>query len=325
MPASASFTAWLHTLPADFYDQLAHALSLHGMACAELLSRPQDELPRQITALTGLDAAQVAQLNTIGSHEQLQALAETPRRLYDLLLVGGLVLDTSLAVPVLTYVRQQMHIDNARLAALKQYCLELSSTFLGALEQQLPATPSLGLHRLQVEEVFARYVAANPPPPPTVATIRFTDPQLQMMRLALLLVHSLPEAGPQPFMRAVAALPPLQPAALEPMISRLAQLQPADALPLTMPELVQLYQAMQVCGISSGMVFVSDVLGTLGLEEALALPRAAAEAAGPAPGSSRQAVGEMVSSFTQWVQQTFPDSPAILAARQQVLALADAL
>ncbi|GAA3922040.1 hypothetical protein [Hymenobacter algoricola] len=320
MSASAPFAAWLHSLPDTFYDQLAHALSLHGMACAELLSRPHDELPRQLTALTGLDAAQVAQLNIIGSQTQLvEALEANPRRLYDLLLVGGLVLDTSLAVPVLAYVRRQMHIDNTQLATLKQYCLELSGTFLGALEQQLPSEPSLGLHRLRVEEVVARYVAANPPPAPTAATIRFTDPQLQMMRLALLLVHSLPEAGAQPFMRAVAALAPLQPAALEPMIARLGQLQPTEAFSLTMPELVQLYQAMQVCG----MVFVSEVLGTLGLEEALPQPTAEAESAAPA--SSRQAVGEMVSSFTQWVQQTFPEAPEIAAARQQVLALADAL
>ncbi|WP_073106804.1 hypothetical protein [Hymenobacter daecheongensis] len=323
MPDSAPLATWLHSLPDDFYDQLAHALSLHGMAAAELLSRPIDELPRQITTLTGLDAAQVARLNTIGSHAQLvQALEENPRQLYDLLLVGGLVLDTSLAVPVLAYVRQQMRIDNAQLAKLKQYCLELSGTFLGALEQHLPAALLTGLHRLRVEEVFARYVAANPPPPPTAATIRFTDPQLQMMRLALLLVHSLPEAGEQPFMRAVAAIEPLRPAALEPMIARLGQLQPAEALLLTLPELVQLYQAMQVCG----MVFVSDVLGTLGLEEALPQPAAEGSAAPPAaPASSRQAVGEMVSSFTHWVQQTFPDAPEIAAARAQVLALADAL
>ncbi|RYU84259.1 hypothetical protein [Hymenobacter persicinus] len=323
MPASASFVAWLHTLPTTFYDQLAHALSLHGMACAELLAHPQQELPQQVMGLTGLDAAQVAQLNTIGSHDQLvAALAENPRRLYDLLLVGGLVLDTSLAAPVLAYVRQQMFIDEAQLVTLKHYCLELSGTFLGALEQQLPAEPSIGLHRLQVEAAFARYVANNPPPAPPVATIRFTDPQLQMMRLALLLVHSLPEAGEQPFMRAVAALEPLQPVALEPMIARLGQLQPAEALPLTMPELVQLYAAMQVCG----MVFVSDVLGTLGLEQALPQPTAEDAATSPAaPASSRQAVGEMVSSFTQWVQQTFPDAPEIAAARTRVLALADAL
>ena len=316
----ASFATWLHTLPDTFYDQLAHALSLHGMAAAELLSRPHDALPRQITELTGLDAAWVAQLNTIGSHAQLvQALEAHPRQVYDLLLVGGLVLDTSLAVPVLAYVRQQMHIDNARLAQLKQYCLELSGTFLGALEQALPAAESPGLHRLRVEEVFARYVAANPPPAPTVATVHFSEPQLQMMRLALLLVHSLPETEPRPFTRGVAAIEGLKPAALEPLIARLGELQATEPLALTMPELVQLYQAMQVCG----MAFVSDVLGTLGLEAALPAPTAADEAA--APGSRRQAVGEMVSSFTQWVQQTFPDAPEIVAARAQVLALADAL
>lgn len=317
-------TDWLETLPADFYDHLAHALSLHGMACAELLSRPQQELPRQLTALTGLNAARVAELNTIGSHAQLLAALRTePRALYDLLLLGRLTLDTNLATPVLAYVQQQMGIEAAQLQALKTYCQELSGAFLNTLEQHLPAEPSLGLHRLRIEEAFSQYTAAHPAPAPPAATIRFNDPQLQMMRLALLLVHSLPDAGDHAFLRAVAGLPSLQPAALEPMIARLGELQPAQELALTLPELVQLYQAMQVCG----MVFVSEVLERLGLEGAF--PVASEEPspqtnASPAP-SHRQAVGEMVSSFTRWVQHTFPEEPALQQARQQVLALADAL
>ena len=203
---------------------------------------------------------------------------------------------------------------------LKMYCQELSGAFLLTLEQQLPAEFSLGLHRLRVEKVFQAYVAAQPIPAPLAATIRFSAAQLQMVRLALLLAHSLPEAGDHAFLRAVAALPDLQPPALEPLITRLAGLGATEELLLSLPELVQLYQAMQVCG----MVFVSEVLERLGLE---GLPPAhSTQEAAPttAPVSShRQAVGEMVSGFTRWVQHTFPEEPALLAARRQVLALAD--
>lgn len=315
---------WLEALPADFYDHLAHALSLHGMACTELLSRPHAGLTQQLQDLTGLTSGKVAELNTISSHAQLlEALRTQPKGLYDLLLLGRLTLDTDLVAPVLAYVQQQMGIGIAQLHSLKTYCQELSGAFLTTLEQHLNAEPSLGLHRLRVEEVFSQYVAAHPKPAPPAATIRFSDPQLQMMRLALLLVHSLPEAGDHPFLRAVAAMPELQPTALEPMIARLGALQPAEEFPLTLPELVQLYQAMQVCG----MVFVSEVLERLGLEGIL--PAATDEAASAptptAPLSHRQAVGEMVSGFTRWVQHTFPNEPALQQARQQVLALADAL
>jgi hypothetical protein len=74
------------------------------------------------------------------------------------------------------------------------------------------------------------------------------------------------------------------------------------------------------------MVFVSDVMSRLGLEEAFpTLPADERAAAGLAPASTRQAVGEMVTGFTYWVQQTFSDNPEIARAREQVLALADTL
>lgn len=314
--------AWLDAIPTDFYDQLAHCLSLHGMACAELLGvLPAPQVAR-LTALTGLDAPRVAELNAIASHAQLLAALRTqPHAFYNLLLLGRLSLETSVAAPVLAYVQHHMSIDAAQLTALKTYCLELSGAFLATLEEHVPATPPLGLHRLQVEEAFSQYVTA--PRAPAAATVRFTEAQLQLMRLALLLVHSLPAAGEHPFLAAVAELPALRPAALEPMIARLGQLQAAEELALALPELVQLYQAMQVCG----MVFVSEVLEKLGLGglfPTLPAEEAAATPAAPAT-SRRQAVGEMVSGFTHWVQHTFPDEPAVQQARRQVLALADAL
>lgn len=322
MPTSSH--DWLHAIPADFYEQLAHCLSLHGMACAELLSCPQDAPLLRLMSLTGLNTLRVAELNTIASHKQLLlALQEQPRALYDLLLLGRLALETTLAAPVLRYVQQQMAVDAARLQELKTYCLELNGAFLALLEEQLPAE-LLGLHRLGVEEAFAQYLAARPDPAPPAATVRFSEPQLQMMRLALLLVHSLPKADEHRFLAAVAGLAALRPAVLEPMIARLSTLEAAEKFPLTMAELVQLYQAMQVCG----MVFVSEVLEKVGLGSVFptvsAEEAAASTPATPEP-SGRQAVGEMVSGFTRWVQHTFPDEPALHQARQQVLALADAL
>ena len=104
----------------------------------------------------------------------------------------------------------------------------------------------------------------------------------------------------------MATLPNLQAEALEPLIAHLGRVQAQEPLALTMPELVQLYQGMQVCG----MVFVSDVMSRLGLEDAFpTLPDDERAATEPAPASNRQAVGEMVSGFTHWVQQHLPRQP----------------
>ncbi|MCB2376068.1 hypothetical protein LGH70_00630 [Hymenobacter sp. BT635] len=321
---------WLAQLPADIYDQLAHSLSLHGMVCAELFSRPDSALVQQLALLTPITAATVAELNAILSQEQLLEILRTqPNQVYDLLLLGRLGLDTSLAEPVLRFVRQQMFVSEEQILAIKAYCIDLSEAFLASVEQHLAETDravagQLGQHRLQIEAAFFTHsamVAAPAEPLPSVATVRFNDPQLQMVRLAVLLVHSLPTDSEQPFLQAVTQLPALQTATLEAMSERLGTLQAGEQLTLTMPELVQLYQAMQVCGL----VFVSDVLATLGLEDFMAGPpdEPAAEAGTRAPMSSRQAVGEMVGGFTEWVQANFADEPEIEQARQEIADLTD--
>ena len=323
MSAAAS---WLDALPLDFYDQLARSLNLHGMAALELLSRPASVLTDHLHHQTHLDVATVQRLNGIGSHEQLlAALRQEPLAVYHLLLLGRLTLETSLAAPVLAYVQQSMSIDAEQLGTLLAYCLELSGAFLEQLEEHVAApagVASLGLHRLAVEEAFAELVAQLPAAALPAASLRLTEPQLHMLRLALLLVHSLPADTDHPFLRAVATLPNLRAEALEPLIAHLSRVRAQEPLALTMPELVQLYQGMQVCG----MVFVSDVMSRLGLEDAFpARPDDEREATEPAPASNRQAVGEMVSGFTHWVQHTFPEDPEIARAREQVLALADTL
>ncbi|PJJ54803.1 hypothetical protein [Hymenobacter chitinivorans] len=325
---------WITHLPADIYEQLAHCLSLHGMVCAELFSRPDSALVQQLMLLTPVTAATVAALNGVQSQEQLiAALRQEPGHVYDLLLLGRLSLDTSLAEPVLRFVRQQMYVSEEQLVAIKVYCVELSEAFLASVEQHLAETDRavagrLGQHRLQIEEAFythSQSVSEEAEPLPSVANVRFNDPQLQMVRLAVLLVHSLPTDSEVAFVQAVAQIPALQPHNLEALTERLGALQAGEQITLSMPELVQIYQAMQVCGL----VFVSDVMVQLGLEDFMSGPPEAleptAEADAPARGpmSSRQAVGEMVSGFTEWVQTNFADDPEVVQAREEIAALTD--
>jgi hypothetical protein len=71
---------WLSQLPTDIYDQLAHCLSLHGMVCAELFSRPDSALVQQLALLTPINAATVAELNVVQSREELLAAWAWTRR-----------------------------------------------------------------------------------------------------------------------------------------------------------------------------------------------------------------------------------------------------
>lgn len=318
--------ASLQQLPPHAFSQLAPALSLLGMACTQLFATEASPLPAAVTHVTRLDAAAVAQLNAIQSTEVLQELLNTrPLRLYDFVLVGRAALHSPLAAPVRHFLRQQMQVEGEPLAVLWDYCLGLTAALENALEQ-LIAGPSgaaalapLRHRQQQLQHLFDTHSLI--PPAPAVVTLGFDEARLQMLRLALLLVQSLPQTETEhPFLQAVAALPSLQPAAVEDMMARLGGITASERLPLSMPELTLLYQAMHVCGL----VFVSDVMSSLGLEGAMPMTEGDATTSS-SPGSSRQAVGALVASFTQWVQREFGQEPAIQQARQEIFGLTELL
>ncbi|WP_303310345.1 hypothetical protein [Hymenobacter sp. BT730] len=320
--------ASLQQLPSHAFSQLSPALSLLGMACTQLFATEASLLPAAVTSLTRLDAAAVAQLNAIQSTEALQELLNTrPLRLYDFVLVGRAALHSPLAAPVRHFLRQQMQVEGEPLAVLWDYCLGLTAALENALEQ-LIAGPSgaaalvpLRRRQQQLQHLFDTHSKSLIPPAPAIVTLGFDEARLQMLRLALLLVQSLPQTDTEhPFLQAVAALPNLQPTAVEDMMERLGSITATERLPLSLPELTLLYQAMHVCGL----VFVSDVMSSLGLEGSM--PMAEADATtGTSPGSSRQAVGALVASFTQWVQREFGEEPAIQQARQEIFGLTELL
>jgi len=104
------------------------------------------------------------------------------------------------------------------------------------------------------------------------------------------------------------------------MMERLGATAAGARLSLTLPELVLLYQTLHVCALA----FVSDVLGTLGLEGAL--PAADANLQGiTTPGSSRQAVAALATGFISWIEKEFGQEPAVRQARQEIAALAELL
>jgi len=318
--------ASLHHLPTDAYSRLAPCLSLLGMACTHLFSHPPNIVAQHVTALTNLDTTVVQEFNTIDSTATLQrALTERPLRLYDFVVVGQLCLESPLATPVLAFVQHQMQIDDAQLNTLLEYCQVLSQQFQQALEQHLigpsGAAALAPLHRRaqQLRAVFEQNADMLRPSRPAVVSLGFDEGRLQMLRLALLLVHELRHTqSAHPFLQALPRLTALSAPAADELTARLAAVQTDDRLALTLPELVLLYQAMHVCALA----FVSDVLGTLGMEAAF--PTTQATAATPS-GSNRQAVVALIVGFTRWVEHEFGQEPAIQSARQEITELAETL
>ncbi|HEX8349321.1 MAG TPA: hypothetical protein VF598_05125, partial [Hymenobacter sp.] len=228
----------LEQLPADAYERLAPCLSLLGMACTHLFSQSAEPVPGQVTALTGLDAAVVAALNTITSTPALQALlTERPLRLYDFVVVGQLCLESPLATPVLAFVQHQMQVDANQLRTLRDYCLVLSQQLQQALEQHLAgpsgATALAPLHRRtqQLRTLFEQNAESLRPQLQPVVTLGFDEGRLQMLRLALLLVQELRHTkSSHPFLQALPSLTALSPSGTESMTARLAAIHPDERL-----------------------------------------------------------------------------------------------
>ncbi|OUJ75305.1 hypothetical protein [Hymenobacter crusticola] len=319
--------ASLQQLPADAYSHLAPCMSLLGMACTHLFSHPTDVVAQHVTALTGLDAAAVQELNAIDSTPALQRLLiERPLRLFDFVVVGQLCLESPLATPVLAFVQHQMQIDEVQLRTLLEYCQALGQQLRQALEQHLVgpsgAAALAPLHRRaqQLRTVFEQHADSLRPQLPAVVSLGFDDGHLQLLRLALLLVHELRHTqSSHPFLQALPRLTALPADEADALTTRLAAVQPTERLPLTLPELVLLYQAMHVCALA----FVSDVLGTLGMEAAF--PTTQAPSASSSDGSSRQAVVTLIVGFTRWVEKEFGQEPAVQTARQEITELAETL
>ncbi|MBC6613098.1 hypothetical protein H8B15_19400 [Hymenobacter sp. BT507] len=319
----------LRPLPPTTYTQLAPALSALGMATQHFFQLPAAAQAQEaITALTRLDAPAVAQLAALASTAELEEMIATrPLRLYDYVLLGRAALGSPLSAAVRAYLRQHMQLADEELENLFAYCLQLSAELENALEQFL-AGPSgaaalapLRRRQQQIQAILEQHEASLRPALPPAATLGFDEGRLQLLRLALLLTQELRHttaASAHPFLKALPSLTTLSDSALEAITTRLSAVAAGERLPLSLPELVLLYQVLHVCALA----FVSDVLGTLGLEDALPL---ADHPVAATPGSSRQAVAALATGFIGWVDREFGQEPTVQQARQEIAALAELL
>ncbi|MCC3159254.1 hypothetical protein LJ737_18575 [Hymenobacter sp. 15J16-1T3B] len=342
-------------LPAGFYEQVAPFLHLCGMGCLQFFSRPDDPLPREITALTGLDLAAARMITAINSNAMLvRQLLEEPELFYVHLLVGCRVLAGPLATPVLLFLEQSMHLDAQQTVAIREHLLPFGETFVDlvgkfASHDDAEARADLHLLRLQIDGAFTRLAgtlqATDLPavaPPHSAAeacevddeaifAVEFRQEQLRMLRLALTLVRVLPSISELPFAQAVAQLSGCPAAVVAALEARLQTTEPAAQMPLSWPEVAVLYQSTQVLAMAL-VSNVQDVLrwdshaGPADLAPDTGAAACAAELSDPEPVARRQEViCMMVTGFVECVHDNFTDDPRLTALRAEVTALADLL
>jgi len=318
----------LQSLPPTTYAQLAPALSALGIATQHFFQmRAAEAAQEAVTHLTQLDATTLMPFLALASTAELQQLVATrPLRFYDYVLVGRAALASPIAAAVRAYLRQQMQLSDEELERVVAHCLQLSAELENALEQLLvgpsgrAALPPLRRRQQQIQAIFEQYENSLLPAPPPAATLGFDEGRLQLLRLALLLTQELLHTtSPHPFLRALPSLTALSESGMATIMERLGAAAAGERLPLALPELVLLYQTMHVCALA----FVSDVLGTLGLEGAL--PLADSGLQGGTSGSSRQAVAALATGFIGWIDREFGQEPTVQQARQEITALAELL
>ncbi|GAB3836250.1 hypothetical protein [Hymenobacter jeollabukensis] len=302
-------------LPPGFYERVAPFLQLCGMGCLQFFSRPHDPLPQEITDLTGLDLAGTRMITAINSNDMLaRQLLEEPELFYVYLLVGCLVLDGPLAVPVLRFLEQSMQLDAEQTDAIRAHLLPFGETFVElvgrfAAHDDEEAQEDLHLLRLQIEGAFARLADTlqttelpdNAPAAPADAEeeddwdedaeddeadeddepifeIRFREEQLHMLRLAVTLARVLPTISELPFAQAVAQLSGCTPAAIVSLNARLREADDTAPTQMSWHDVALLYQSTQVLA----MALVSNVLDVLRWEEHLSEEPPAEAPAAPA-------------------------------------------
>jgi hypothetical protein len=331
-PGEAEIRAVLARIPVDFYERLAPLLQLCAVANFLLLGRPEDPAPQAIFQLTGFDLAAAARISRLRDSESLgRLLLEEPEMLYDFLLVGQLVFESSLFDEVRQLLDTPDASDSAAMAeSMRAFVVELSEAILASLAQYLiqehtDLSQGLNLRRLQLESIFARLsdtlVATQVPSAATNLSsvslestticlrITLSAPQLAALWLALTFPEELADGPEQPLMQAIAAVPQQHSSAA--LQQRLHVFGPDDELSLTLSEVAALYQAAQLCALLlvSGSFDIPDAGSELQPDSLAILLQHCAE----------------LEHFVQLVQAKFPDEPVLLAVRHRVETLAEFL
>jgi hypothetical protein len=350
-------------LPPELFETLQPLLLVGGLANHMLLGYDNDPVPAALQELLGYDLTVVKAVGQVHDTPSLgRLLATQTLQLFDFLLVAHLVFESELDEPLRAFLGRRRPASSAGVdtsESLRDYMLNMSETMLENIGQYLAAgndelREALRMRRLQTESIFARLgETLRPYYPPghspvddeTAALDQFDEDEDQdevavsvvfnavqrvTLGTALLLPGLLLAMGETPFALALGGVARFRAKAMQRLADRLKNSPADEPFDLAWSELLRLYQAAQVCALST----VADVAGSGSLEDVmLGESFAADQPDGPADPAARaeyarhtrEMITLMMAGFIQVVEDNYPDDVEVIEAKAEISKLAELL
>lgn len=341
-------------LPPELYETMKPLLLLASVANHMLLGHPDDPVPQALNELLGYDFDALTTVTSAVDTPGLgRVMATHTLELFDFIVIGRLVFESSLDAPLRAYLMRRSPADDA-FSGPREYLLIFGESLLENITQYLTgANPDmrdeLHMRRLQTESIFARLDDTLRPFYPTghspaeleaealdaadeaedqqdaAVHITFNEGQRLTLGTALRLPYLLAELGETPFGRALAGVRRFRKKALERLAARLAASTAAEPFRLSWSELLRLYQAAQVCALST----VTDVLASGSLEDVM-YSSATEEEQKPEEAAAfahhaRELITLVMAGFVEVVEANHPDDAEVAEAKAEISRLAELL
>ena len=341
-------------LPPELYETMQPLLLLGSVASYMLLGHDDDPVPLALKELLDYDLDTVKMISEVADNSSLaRVMAAHTLQLFDFVMVGRLVYESALDEPLRAYLARHQAPDEA-FAGPRQYMLTFGESLLENITQYLTGAHAdlreeLHLRRLQTESIFARLDdTLRPYYPPghspkeiqalaldaadeeedeeePAVHVTFNEAQRVTLSTALRLPYILAELGETAFGRALGDVRRLRRKALERLAARLAASEAEEPFSLSRSELLRLYQAAQVCALST----VTDVMATGSLEDvmrnAAAGSEETAEEIAESAHHAREVMLMMMAGFVEVVEINHPDDEEIAGAKAEISQLAELL
>ena len=341
-------------VPPELYEALRPLLLLAGLANYMLLGHDEDPVPVALKQLLDYDFTAAKIVSDAQDTPSLaRVMAANTLQLFDFTLIGRLVFESRLEAHLLNYIAQRTPPDEGfadprgYLVTHTEGLLENLGIYLTGDDDDL--REELRLRRLQTESIFARlddtlrffYLPGQSPEDllaaaqdeedeaadadDPVAYLTFNEGQRLALATALRLPPMLTSLSETPFARALTGVRRLRDPALARLAARFSEADLDEQLGLTWSELLRLYQAVQVCALST----VADVLATGSLEDNMV---ASAEAEDKSPEeaavfarTTRRLMLLVMQGFVNTIETNYPDNEDVLAAKAEISELAELL
>jgi hypothetical protein len=344
----------LAQLPPNLFEAMQPLLVLGSLANYMLMGYQEDPVPQALTELLGYDIDALQTMSNAHDNASLgRVMAMHSLQLFDFVQIARLVFESRLDAPLRAYMGRFSNTEDG-FAGPREFMLTSGEELLENIGQHLAGTDDdlreeLRMRRLQTDSIFARlddtlrpyYPEGNSPADDEARAldeadeaedfeeaavhVNFNAAQRLTLTTALRLPFLLSDMGETPFARALAGVRRFRRKALERLANRLTDAEDDAPLSLAWSELLRLYQAAQVCALST----VANVAATGSLEDlmlqrdvtdAAVLDKQAAQAR-----HTRQLMTEMMTGFVATIEQHHPDDEDVAEAKAEISRLAELL